>query len=171
MDRRPQQHSRGPQALSSSAGDPLNFGQPANEQCLARGFNSAKVVSAFVMRIATKIRFALAAVIVTLLTIGVYMGFQHAQTLYPLVWLLVIDSSALTRPVPRNDQWTTIGMVVVFLAVAFALIFLHLAYPNASIWHVPSANSTTLRIIAALFWALSLWAIQRRWQEEKRKTI
>lgn len=123
------------------------------------------------MKNSTKIRFGLAVVVVTLLTIGLFMGIQGMASLWPLVWLLVIDTFELTKPIPRNERWKTIVGVVGFLAGMFTLIFLHLAYPNATIWKGPNPNTITLRLVAVSLWILSLWAIYRRWLAERGKAL
>ena len=121
------------------------------------------------MKNSIKIRLVLALVITTLLTIGLFMDIQRVAILYSVVCLLVIDTSELTRPIPRNEQWKVIIGVGVFLAVMFTSILLHLAYPKTTIWNWPHPNMITLRLIAVSLWILSLWGICRRWQTEKEK--
>ena len=112
----------------------------------------------------TSIRFSIATVIITAGFLLVLCHFSGSGALFGLATFIFMPRSELTRPVPRHELWLSFGVLVGLIALIVAAKYF-----------VPrSASDVMERIIShpavlAPLWLLTLWALFRNWQRQKRR--
>jgi hypothetical protein len=116
------------------------------------------------MKTSRIIRFVLAAVFATLACAGLLAHVIGSAVLFSVPWLLLMGRAELTKPIPRNEWWWTIALIVIFLAVVLTLPFLHLPVTHDAVTHGLSHP-----VVVAALWIFWMWAIYRRWQNENGK--
>jgi hypothetical protein len=114
------------------------------------------------MKTSIIIRFILAAVFVTLAFVGFLFGITGIVALWAIAWLLLMERSELTKPIPRKEFWLTFLGIGIFLAVVLTLPFLHLR-------PLPEPHGVIRAVFAVAMWVLWMYVIYYRWRQERRK--
>jgi hypothetical protein len=109
------------------------------------------------MKISAIIRFVLAALFATLACAGLLFGIPGLTALWALAWLLLMERSTLTRPIPRAEMRTTLLATGVLVAALLTLPFLHLPEPRGAV----------RVLLAAVMWVGWMFAVYLRWRREK----
>lgn len=108
------------------------------------------------------VRLFLATLFATLASIGFGYGITLMAALWPVTALLLMETSELTKPIPRYELWPVLLVTGVLLAVLLALPFLHLS-------RAPEPHGVVRTVLAALMWIAWLFAVYSTWRREKGK--